>query len=294
MRKELGQIHTVNFVNVIDSNDSSTFLQTLDVSGELSAQLSRNIRQAQSFKIVGIDIATSTVGTQGGGQVVGELRYMAPTLGRCKAYKMAYQAMMRAMKLQGITPSVNKNYDFRVGLSHNAKTLGPDGNTILNQATLDGEFPLFLTSTKENGIFRVYNQSVEPQSTNIGDLFPSGYNTMGVQSTPTDFVLGDSLIWSGNIDQASEQYESIPFTLSWTPDSTDIAVSVEWRPDPALYLAVLTGQFDLYVEEINVDGGADELELNVAIMVSGWKSIVSKPRRKKTSKKRRKSSRRKR
>ncbi len=294
MRKELGQIHVVNFTKTIDSNDSATLHQTLDISGQLTGQLNKNIRQAQIFKICGIDIATTTVGTVGGGQISGEFRYLAPTHGRCKAYKAAYTAMRRAMKLQGIKPSVNNQYDFRVGLDDGALTIGADGNTIPNQATLDSSNPLFMTSRVDSAsVLRVYNESVFPRG-NVGDIFPTGFNTMGVQNSPTDFVLGDTLLWAGNTNSASEEYESIPFTLSWTPDTTDIAVSVDWRPDPALYLAVLTGQFDLVVDEINVDGGAEELELNIAVSIAGWKSVVSSPRkRKKPMRKKSRTSRRK-
>jgi hypothetical protein len=82
--------------------------------------------------------------------------------------------------------------------------------------------------------------------------------------------------------------------LSWTPDSTDIATSLEWRPDPALFLAVMCGQLQVRIEEVNLDGTPDPataLNVKVATMVSGWKSIMGNPDpgRKSRSKKNKKS-----
>jgi hypothetical protein len=60
---------------------------------------------------------------------------------------------------------------------------------------------------------------------------------------------------------------------------------MQWRPDPALFLAVMCGQLQCVVEEVNFDGGATALELNIAVMVSGWKSIMGSPDRKRKSSK---------
>jgi hypothetical protein len=79
---------------------------------------------------------------------------------------------------------------------------------------------------------------------------------------------------------ASLDYQEIPFSLSYTPDSTDLTLTLEWRPDPALFLAVLSGQMQVFVEEINKDGGAGSLEINISVMVSGWKSIMADPSKK--------------
>ncbi len=81
---------------------------------------------------------------------------------------------------------------------------------------------------------------------------------------------------------ANVNWEYIPFTLTWTPDTTDLTTVWQWRPDPALFLAVMTGQFQVYVEEVNLDGTAPGLELNMAFMVSGWKSIMGDPSKKKS------------
>jgi len=45
----------------------------------------------------------------------------------------------------------------------------------------------------------------------------------------------------------------------------------------------MCGQMQVFVEEINKDGGAGTLELNVSVMVSGWKSIMGDPKKKKSS-----------
>jgi hypothetical protein len=56
---------------------------------------------------------------------------------------------------------------------------------------------------------------------------------------------------------------------------------MEWRPDPALFIAVMCGQMQVVIEEVNFDGGASALELNCNFMVSGWKSIMGDPSKKK-------------
>jgi len=71
--------------------------------------------------------------------------------------------------------------------------------------------------------------------------------------------------------------------LSWTPDSSDIATNFQWRPDPALFLAVLCGQMQVVIEEVNLDGGAAGVNINMATMVSGWKSIMGNPDKKRSS-----------
>ena len=283
MAKELGQIHTVNNQLVFNGTGDIT---NIDLPGELTSQLQRMIRQGNFFKVVGIDMSLSTVGTVGGGQVSGEIRYYAPTRGRCEAYRGAFKAMREAMKLQGITnASNNRLYDFRVKINDNTSAGTPV--SFPNQATLDGTNGLCLhnVGVQAASVFDVHNLMVQPitsASTAPGDLFAPGFNTMGVQTTPTDFVLNDALPFTGSPDTADVTLETIPFMLSWTPDSSDMAVAFQWRPDPALYLAVMCGQLQVYIDEINLDGGAAALELNIAVMTSGWKSIMGSPDKKRS------------
>ena len=284
--KELGQIHTVNFYNVLDPDESDSLILNYDISGELCSQLQRMVRQGNFFKLVGLDMNLTAVGTLGGGQVSGYVRYFAPTRGRCEAYRSAFDAMRNVMKLQGINMTDNEMYDFRAGFNGKGETF-LNGATIQNQATLDATNPLSLVSSSagEPSVFGVHNAGVVPTSAGVSssDLFQSGFNTMGVQATPTDFVFNDRALWTGNEHTASEEWEAIPFMMSWTPDTTDIATQFQFRPDPALYLAVMTGQLQVFIEEINVDGGATTLELTSAVQISGWKSIMGNPDKKKRS-----------
>ena len=112
-RKSLGQIHTVNFdVTNIDAN-GKTYL--LDTAGELSGQLNHMVRHGNYFKVVGIDMTvTEFGGTLGGGSISGELRYFAPTRGRCEAFKSAFASVRAGAKLQGFRLTDNANYDFRI------------------------------------------------------------------------------------------------------------------------------------------------------------------------------------
>jgi hypothetical protein len=254
----------------------------LDLSGELSQQLQRLIRQGNFFKIVGIDMTVSEYGGNTGGAIInGYLRYFAPTRGRCKAYRNAFHAMRNAMELQGINMRDNAQYDFRVEFDSAAGL-----SSLTNLASLDGTDPLAFvdssapTSTVQ-GIFDVYNKSVVPINTSAN--FSAGFNTMGVQTTPTDFVLNDGLLWSGNEEYADTEWESIPFQISYAPDSDDVAFTLEWRPDPALYLAVLGGLMQINIEEVDFNGSATEFEVSIAVHCSGWKSIMGDPDKKKRS-----------
>ncbi len=286
--KDLGMIHTCNFSPAVTASGDNF---NLDPAGVLTEQLQRMVRHGNFFKVVGIDIGVDTIGTVGGGQVSGELRYFAPTRGRCKAFRDAFKAMADVMKLQGISMRDNQLYDFRVPLT-------PDtNNELASRATLNGgqdaDHGLFLTisgtatgADTGQGVFEIHNRSVEPQYTGTaGELYQPGFDTL-LQSnlTGTDFVINDAVPFTGNEDYAYKTMETIPFTISWTPDSTDIATMFQWRPDPALYLAVMTGQFELYVEEINRDGTPDPatgLNLQVAVHIAGWKSIMGNPDKKK-------------
>lgn len=278
--KELGMIHTVNTTHEISASGQ---VSNIDLAGELTDQLNRMIRCGNYFKLVGIDMNLDAIGTLGGGQISGHLRYYAPTKGRCAAFREAYKAMKNVMQMQGIETWTNPLYDFRAPLNDETAVSGD----YPNQATLDGDRGLTLNdSSTSSSIFGVYNESVRPVYTSTADnLFGPGFKTVlsDLQTTPTDFVRHDAKPFTGNPDSASLEYEEIPFMISYTPDTTDITVSVQWRPDPALYVAVLCGQLQIVVEELNKDGGADAVNLNVACHVSGWKSIMGNPDKKKRS-----------
>ena len=73
--------------------------------------------------------------------------------------------------------------------------------------------------------------------------------------------------------------EEIPFSVVYDPAQGTVS-NFQWRPDPALYLAVMCGQFQLVVDEVTLVGGASNLNLNINVMVSGWKSIMGNPDKK--------------
>lgn len=290
--KELGMIHTANFEVRTGASPAGTIVGSCDVSGVLTTQLQRQIRQGQYFKVCGIDIGVDTTGTSGGGQVSGELRYFAPTRGRCEAYRGAFKAMADVMKLQGISMRDNHLYDFRVPLTPAGAIMGSfdaAGNRVAfqNQATLDGIHGLHMTdplgTVPGSEVFKVHNRSVTPQYTGTaGDAFQPGFDTILQNSIAgTDFVLNDAVMLTGNENVASEEFESIPFVLTWTPDSSDLAIQFDWQPDPALYLAVLTGQFDVFIEEQELDGSnTTGMNLRIAVHVAGWKSVMGNPDKK--------------
>jgi hypothetical protein len=243
------------------------------------------VRAGTYHKVVGIDMTLDTQGTLGGGQVSGSILYYAPTHGRCSAYRAAFKSMAEVMKTQGISMRENRLYDFKAPIN-----VAGTVNVFQNQATLDGTNGLALNNTVNAGasIFGVHNKSVRPQYTGTtGDLFQPGFDTILQSSaTGTDFVLNDTVPFTGDRDVAATEYESIPFTLTWTPDTTDLAIGMEWRPDPALFLAVMCGQLQVVIEEFNADGGSPGVNINIAVMVSGWKSIMGDPSKKKVRKSR--------
>ncbi len=293
--KELGQIHTVNYRTSIP--DGTTFPSNsvlVDLPGQLSEQLQTIVRAGTYHKVVGIDMTLDTIGTSGGGQITGRIRYFSPTRGRCAAFRAAFKAMKEQMANQGVTTTSNPLYDFRAPLNDLTHLSG----AFPNQATLDGREGLALYHSTIPGasIFSVHNESVQPQFTGtVEELFPTGFDTLLAnedEGTATDFVLNDAIPFSGNRMVADRTYEEIPFMLTWTPDSTDFAVNWNWRPDPALFLAVLSGQMSIVIEEMELDGGnTSGLVLNTAVMVSGWKSIMGDPSKKRTSKKSKRSKR---
>lgn len=285
--KALGQIHTVNFRQAITGSSFPDDVILMDIPGQLTQQLQTLVRCGTYQKVVGIDMSLDTVGIAGGGQISGRIRYYAPTKGRCAAFRGAFQAMKNQMKTQGVTTMSNALYDFKAPINNNIHQSGD----FPNQATLDGTGGLALYDSVRPGlsIFDVHNRNVQPEVSGMpaGDAFSPGFNTLTQNfATGTDFVLNDAIPYSGNRDTASVEYEEIPFMLSWTPDSSDLSIDWQWRPDPALFLAVLCGQMSLVIEEMELDGGNTQgLNLNVAVMVSGWKSIMGDPSKKRSKRK---------
>ena len=280
MAKELGQIHSINqqFAIPVGLPWVATVAGEIDIPFELSEQLSRTVRQGNFFKIVGIDMTLSEIGgSGGGGSVNGFLRYYAPTKGRCSAYRDAFKAMRDVMKLQGINTRDNPLYDFRVGFNE-----GSAG--FRNQATLDGTNGLcfYKPSAPKQSVFEVHNEGVQPTYTgSASDLFETGFDTI-IQSglVTTDFVLNDAVMYTGNHETAATEWETIPFQLSYAPGSDDVSFTLQWRPDPALYLAVMGGLFQVYIDEASTNGSATQLKLDVKVMCSGWKSIMGNPDKK--------------
>lgn len=290
--KGLGQIHTVNQNLELPLSVAVNNPWLVDLSQELSTQLERNIRQGQYYKIVGIDMTLDTPELDPGGDesskgtVKGRLRYFAPTRGRCAAYRLAFKQMMEQMKNQGISVRDNHLYDFRVlPRAHSNYTTSLTQNPVFNLATLNG---VDLLALVENGgaefeLFTNHNETVEPVVTTTPN-FPSGLETQqGRVHGQSDFVLEEGLIQSGNSEFANTEFEEIPFVLAWDIDNEQ-AVSLQWRPDPALYLAVMCGQFEIIFDEVAADGATipafDGIEVNVAFHIAGWKSIMGDPDKK--------------
>ena len=295
--KELGMIHTVNkSFSVPATSVTNTALGRIDLPGELTQQLQSMVRAGNYFKTVGIDITLDLLGDTGGSSAVsGEIRYFAPTKGRCAAFRSAFKSMAEMMQIQGISMRDNHLYDFKAALNDRAYL---PADLMKNQATLDGVNGLSLVTgdafpvVEGTSIFGVHNEGVRPIYEG-SDVYSQGFRTiLDDRDLPdrTDFVLNDVAPYTGNSDYASEQYETIPFQLALSTTADERATATfQWRPDPALYLAVLCGQFEIFLTDNASVNGIESFpaELNVAVMVSGWKSIMGNPDKKKKSSKKR-------
>ena len=174
MAKSLGQIHTCNFVAGPALQGD---VQIIDLPSILSDQLQTMVRQGQYFKVVGIDMdVTDGAGALASGSISGELRYYAPTRGRCEAYKNAYRAVRKGMELQGINVRGNRNYDFRVPAG--PFTRYSNSAAFLNAATIDGtnELCLFGAASSTDDIYLTYNTNIQPRQT-ATVAFSSGFGS---------------------------------------------------------------------------------------------------------------------
>lgn len=277
MAKSLGQIHNVNFRAGGFSAINEKY--NLDLAGELTSQLQRLVRAGTFHKVVGIDMTLETSGLATvGASVSGRIRYYTPTRGRCEAFRGAFRSAAELMKSQGVKMRDNKMYDFRAPLNDET-TL----NTFANRATLDGTNGLALNHGTVSGasIFGVHNEGIQPvSSTAAGDVFTSGFDTILQGAGGTDFILNDELPFTGNPLEASTEYEEIPFTLAYVPGAVGTSgqtVKFEFRPDPALYIAVMCGQMQIVIDELDYVGTPTNIVLEVSVQVAGWKSIMGNP-----------------
>lgn len=292
MPKSLGQIHTANF-NVTDIT-AQGIQYLLDPAGELSGQLNHMVRQAGNmFKVVGVDMTVSEYGgNPGGGSINGVLRYYAPTRGRCDAIKSAFAAVREGARIQGVRLTDNANYDFRVPLRNTTLYTNPYGD-LISKSTIDGTNEIVLSNTDgTSGVFDIHNSNIEPSQGGVTPTFSQGYGIPGTGGAGTDFVLNEGAIYDPSMrNVASTQMEEIPFQVSFDPQGEGMVTNWMWRPDPALYLAVLTGQFELHIDEYDTDDDATALTLDIAIHISGWKSIMGNPDKKRRKSRRHRGSR---
>ncbi len=277
MAKELGQIHTVNYaLQNIQSGDRGI----MDLPGQLSEQLQHRVRMLSTFKVVGIDMAI----TGSAGSLTGVIKYFAPTKGRVESLKQAWKACKDMLDLNGVKYWNNLNYDFRPIFSNPANyTLnGALGSEFLNQASLEsvagapGSLCLIDGPAGYKTVFDTYNEGIQPAQTAVV-AFSSGFQTIET-GTAGDMVLNEGEYINSWLPQAEVEPEVIPWSLgidfvSPATDATTSATTWMWRPDPALYLAVLTGQLE--IECTGSSAGAEgNMDLSVGVMVAGWKGVL--------------------
>ncbi len=281
MAKSLGMIHSVNFSSNLTDGTSETYNH--DIAGQLTEQLQQMCRQGNYYKVVGIDIGLEVSGASGttdlNGTISGNLKYFAPTKGRCAAYRSAFKAMAESMKTKGINMRDNMFYDFRVPLRDTSNYA--NAVPFANGASFNGVDELAVLAAAPNGVFAVHNSGVSPSQ--LSATFSAGFPVFGDDGN--DFVLNeDQQGYRGNAMIANTEFEEIPFQISLDLASSQTNASTltwQWRPDPALYLAVMLGQFELEIENVTIEssGSTPVLRLKTIYSVAGWKSIMGNPDR---------------
>lgn len=301
MPKSLGMIHNVEASHTITSppggGDAGSSNHLIDLAGSLTAQLQHMVRGGgNSFKCTGIDIAVDWDETTGADPydfvVDGTLAYYSPTRGRCDAIRHAWDATRKAMALQGVDYHSNKNYDFRPLIAPGLTNAADFGNQASLEVVGGVLSPLYLNDAggATNGVFEVWNESVQPAQA-LPPTFTEGWNVMQ-QIVPQDYVLNEKkYLDAGGAAFASEDYDTIPFQLSYAAETGIVSSTFQFRPDPALYQSILTGQIILFVDNAvftNVAGAnTPSVKLLLTFYVAGWKSIMGGRRRRKHRSKRR-------
>jgi len=300
MAKSLGQIHTVDFewANLEYSLASNNSL-IVDLPGQLTEQLQHMVRMMSTFKLVGIDMTYGPItnATDIQCSMSGNLKYYAPTAGRVAALQMAYASVRRMMKLSGVKPGHSITYDFRPIISDPAGF--ENGDDFLNQASIEdnGLASCLANGPGSSNIFGVYNQGIQPrQALNAAAFFEDGFD-IGLRSNvdSADWVLNEGVYLQAlTAPTAVERLEEIPFELGYSSATSKSEVvsdeDFQWRPDPALYLSILTGQLIVEIEESSAvdsdgDDAMDSTQLDASFHVAGWKSILGSGKKRRHSKK---------
>jgi len=302
MAKELGQIHTVNYTvgGAVHALANDTFF-LIDLPGQLTLQLQHMVRMMQSFKLVGIDLSISPVTNADPmtASASGLIKYYVPTKGRVQALQMAYKSVRRMMKLSGVKPENAINYDFRPPIANPATFL--NGDEFFNQATVEdnGLATCLANGPGSSNVFGIWNQGVQPRhALGINQWNPEEGFDIGLRTNAAsaDWTLNEGVyLQATTVPTANEDFEFIPFDIAYTSASqsaitTDlegVATPMEWRPDPALYLAILTGQLIVQIDTVTAFDAEDEIvldevEIDMAFHVAGWKSILSSDRKRRT------------
>jgi hypothetical protein len=190
--------------------------------------------------------------------------------------------MAEAMKGQGVSMRDNKFYDFRVPLRDSANYANT-GTVFTNGATFNGADELAMNKAAPNGVFQVHNESVQPIQTSA--TFSDGFALYG--SAGNSWVLNPGTQgFEGNHMIADTEFEEIPFQVTLDQSASQTSSSTltwQWRPDPALYLAILAGQLELEILDTQINGTGGQVALAVAYSVAGWKSIMGNPDKKRRS-----------
>lgn len=287
----MGLIHTPTYKLEAGTAMVNGFPCLLDLSSEITRSNNRMCKQMSNFKIQGITIQVDP--DEGGSGILGQdgtyvtvkgrLRYLKPTRGRIAALKKGRAAWFNARKSDGLT--WNKHQDFRITpqsiTAYTNMLNGVDNQTfpsIPNISTLNGSTGLACFANSGSGfeLFTNHNDGLLSYSQSTANLFDEGLTTrLDTVAGDTDFTRNEEILITDTANHASDDYEYIPFSCSYS-DAGQIT-NWSWTPSPNQYLSVLCGWFEILLDEIDTDADSDLnseiLDLEIQFIVSGWSSI---------------------
>lgn len=306
----MGKIHTVEWsLGPLVQNRKFG----MDISSQLTEQLSRMIRQCQIFDIKNISIGLKRGDPSATTEIncSGQVYWMEPTASRIKAIKNAFFIVSKHRKMQGITG--NWQYDFRIGQDASAGYYSTGSYTgsypLPNQAIAydDGNaYSLWMitsadfadTNENKNSVFRTYNYGLPNYDDRLeAPTQVEGWN--GSISAPAaglgviDWMQNEASLLTTNPfgrQAASEMQQSQTFDVS-SSVTTSIYEKQGWTLDLQgnEFLQFLNGLFSVSVDTYLTSGGeSDANYLRVTCGVSGWKPYLMGKKKSKSKKRRRK------
>lgn len=301
---QYSKIHTVYGQAALDMDDAgvpSAGPFTIDLAAMLSNKYGRLIRQAQAFKVAGVDISLRHYddGNEAGGAVSGFINIYEPTVGRVNALQHAFAKAQNLRKASGLAPSPKSGYDFRVGFTASDAT---DWGAVKQQCELIEDSPLYLyhSSDSTQSVFGAYNVATDrdagqdPDSQIVEDEFgliaAMDALHIGNEVHGHDQIRDDQEVKLYTKGVAQVAFDAIPFSAGFASridDNTSEGGTnlqdtnmMMWRPMAPVH--VMNGLIGVQPTSVMVDEAGvygEDCYINVAVHVTGWYPLLGKKKR---------------